>query len=93
MIYKRFEVQEVLTQLNALAHNIVIWFRGWLAPAYSCLRVFGVLRMVRGVFQVSGVAAWQSGDHLCQITLYAGTEDGVWLFTTRHFSRVAHAKH
>jgi len=66
---KRFEAQEVLAQLNALAHNIVIWSRGWLAPAYSRLRSFGILRMVRDAFQVSGVAVFQGRDRLCQIIL------------------------
>jgi hypothetical protein len=66
---KRFEAQEMLVQLNALAHNIVIWARGWLAPAYSRLRGFGVLRMVRDVFQVSGLVFFQDENHLCQIKL------------------------
>jgi hypothetical protein len=66
---KRFEAQEVLAQLNALAHNIVIWSRRWLAPAYPRLRSFGILRMVRDVFQVSGVAVFQGEDRLCQIVL------------------------
>jgi len=66
---KRFEAQEMLTQLNALAHNIVIWARDWLTPAYSRLRSFGILRMVRDVFQVSGLVVFHGEDHLCQIIL------------------------
>ena len=66
---KRFEAQEMITQLNALAHNIVIWARDWLAPAYAKLQDFGILRMVRDVFQVSGLVICQSEDHLRQIIL------------------------
>jgi len=66
---KRFEAQEMVAQLNALAHNLVIWARGWLAPAYARLQGFGILRMVRDVFQVSGLVVFQGEDHLCQIIL------------------------
>lgn len=66
---KRFEAQAMITQLNALAHNIVIWARDWLAPAYAKLQDFGILRMVRDVFQVSGLVVCQSEDHLSQIIL------------------------
>jgi hypothetical protein len=66
---KRFAAQEMLAQLNALAHNVVIWSRRWLAPAYSRLQSFGILRMVRDVFHVSGLVVFQGKDHLCEIIL------------------------
>jgi len=66
---KRFEAQEVLVQLNALAHNVVIWSRCWLAPAHPRLQRFGILRMVRDVFHVSGFVTFQCGDHPCEIVL------------------------
>ena len=30
---KRFEAQQIVMLLNVLAHNVLIWARGWLAPA------------------------------------------------------------
>ena len=29
---KRFEAQQMLVQLGALAHNVLVWAREWLAP-------------------------------------------------------------
>lgn len=39
--------------LSALAHNVVVWSRGWLNKV-SKIRQHGVLRMVRDVFHVCG---------------------------------------
>jgi hypothetical protein len=40
--------------LSALAHNVVVWSRAWLATSVSKIKQTGVLRMVRDVFTVSG---------------------------------------
>lgn len=66
---KRFEAQQVLAQLNTLAHNIVIWARGWLAPAYPKLERFGILRMVRDVFHVNGKIVFQDNAQVREIIL------------------------
>ena len=29
---KRFEAQQMVTQLNTLAHNTIVWARQWLTP-------------------------------------------------------------
>ena len=39
--------------LSALAHNVVVWSRGWLSEVSKIGRQ-GVLRMVRDVYQVCG---------------------------------------
>ena len=49
---KRFAAQEMLMLLSTLAHNVVVWARRWLALPQ--LRHYGILRMVRDVFHVSG---------------------------------------
>lgn len=51
---KRFEAQQMLTLLGALAHNVVIWARDWLAVEEPKLRAYGIKRMVRDVFHISG---------------------------------------
>lgn len=66
---KRFEAQQVLVQLNTLAHNIVIWARHWLAPAYPKLDRFGILRMVRDVFGVRGMVIFQDDTRVHEIIL------------------------
>jgi hypothetical protein len=52
---KRFEAQAVLTQLNALAHNVLVWAKGWLAAAAPCLKHYGIPRLLRDVFSIPGV--------------------------------------
>ena len=32
---KRFEAQQVLIELEALAHNVLVWARHWLTPELS----------------------------------------------------------
>src|SRR6266566_42569 len=54
---KRFEAQQMVMLLGSLAHNVVIWARQWLTQAASSptkLRHYGILRMVRDVFHISG---------------------------------------
>jgi Transposase DDE domain group 1 len=51
---KRFEAQQMVMLLGSLAHNVVVWSRFWLAASPSPLRQYGMLRMVRDVFHVSG---------------------------------------
>jgi hypothetical protein len=51
---KRFEAQQMVMLLGSLAHNVVVWSRAWLAASPSPLQQYGMLRMVRDVFHVSG---------------------------------------
>jgi len=68
---KRFEAQQMVMLLGSLAHNVVIWARRWLtqAAASSRLRHYGILRMVRDVFHVSGFLVFDALGHLIQIVL------------------------
>ncbi len=52
---KRFQAQQMLVQLGALAHNITIWAKNWLLFLAPKLKQFGVLRLVRDVFTMSGI--------------------------------------
>jgi hypothetical protein len=68
---KRFEAQQMVMLLGTLAHNVVIWARQWLteAAAPSKLRHYGILRMVRDVFHVSGFLVLDASCHIVQIVL------------------------
>lgn len=68
---KRFEAQQMVMLLGSLAHNVVIWARGWLTqtPAPSKLRRYGILRMVRDVFHVSGFLLFDALGQIVQIVL------------------------
>ncbi len=51
---KRLPAQEVLVGLSTLAHNVLVWARGWLCPLEPRLAPLGLLRLVRDVLHISG---------------------------------------
>lgn len=60
--------------LGALAHNVVIWARCWLTQIArsSKLRRYGLLRLVRDVFHISGFLVFDALGQLRQIVLNRG---------------------
>jgi hypothetical protein len=66
---KRFEAQQILMLLGSLAHNVIVWARRWLTASPSPLRHYGMLRMVRDVFHISGFLLFDPFGHLVQIVL------------------------
>jgi hypothetical protein len=52
---KRFEGQQIVGQLEVLAHNFLIWMRHWLNPHCPKVAKLGLLRLVRDALQVSGL--------------------------------------
>ena len=51
---KRFAAQQMLMLLGSLAHNVIVWARGWLSAQEPKLRRYGFKRMVRDIFHISG---------------------------------------
>ena len=51
---RRFYAPAMLVQLGHLAHNVVIWWRNRLAQSDARFTQFGILRMVRDVYGISG---------------------------------------
>jgi hypothetical protein len=51
---KRLAAAQMVTYLNALAHNVLIWSRRWLAKHAPELERLGLLRMVRDLLAISG---------------------------------------
>jgi hypothetical protein len=68
---KRFEAQQMVMLLGSLVHNVVIWARHWLTQAATPtnLRQYGLLRMVRDVFHISGFLVFDAPGQLVQIVL------------------------
>jgi hypothetical protein len=66
---KRFRAQQMVTMLSTLAHNIVIWARGWLAPQQPKLARYGIVRLVRDLFHISGRILFDAVGHIVQIVL------------------------
>jgi hypothetical protein len=52
---KSFPSQQMLTQLNALAHNLLVWSRDWLTQRCQSVAKLGLLRLVRDVLCFNGV--------------------------------------
>jgi hypothetical protein len=52
---RKFEAQQMLQCLAQLAHNVIIWSRNWLAAQEPKLSRFGILRLVRDLFQICGL--------------------------------------
>jgi hypothetical protein len=66
---KRFEAQQMVVLLGALAHNVVVWSRQWLAPHEPKVRRYGVLRMVRDVFHLSGCLIRNARGRIVEVVL------------------------
>ncbi len=66
---KRFAAQQILIQLEALAHNLLLWARHWLSPNCPKLARFGIKRLVRDVFQMDGFLMFDQAICLLQIHL------------------------
>lgn len=49
-----FPAQQMLTHLNVLAHNLLIWFQQWLAQRWPAVTQLGLLRFIRDVLHIPG---------------------------------------
>ena len=70
---KRFQAQRFLMLLGTLAHNLVIWSRRWLAAANpeaaQRLRHYGIKRIIRDLYHISGSLYFDKQGRLCAMTL------------------------
>jgi len=66
---KRFCAQQITTLMGSLAHNVIVWARGWLAEQQPKLAHYGMLRMVRDVFHIQGRIELDTHGHVVQIIL------------------------
>ncbi|MDQ6735451.1 MAG: transposase [Nitrospirota bacterium] len=64
---KRFAAQQMVMLLGSLAHNVILWARRWLAS--PALQQYGILRMVRDVFHISGFLLTDACGQVAQIVL------------------------
>jgi hypothetical protein len=64
---KRFPAQYILTLLEALAHNLLVWARRWLAPLCPKVAQFGMLRLVRDAFHMNGLIVLDQAAHVLKI--------------------------
>ena len=64
---KRFPAQFMLSLLEVLAHNLLVWARRWLAPKCPKIAQFGLLRLVRDVFRMNGIIVQDQHAHIIKI--------------------------
>jgi len=66
---KRFAAQQILTQLEVLAHNTLIWARLWLADHCPRIARFGLKRWMRDIIHLNGVVVFDKSLLLIQLIL------------------------
>lgn len=66
---KRFEAQQMLTQLNALAHNVLVWAKRWLTAETPTLKQIGFVRLMQDVFTTTGRLLFDESGRLIEIRL------------------------
>jgi hypothetical protein len=66
---KRFEAQQMLTLLGSLAHNVIVWARQWLAEREPKVRRYGLKRMVRDIFHISGFLVRNARGRIVEVVL------------------------
>ena len=54
----------MLTFLNGLAHNLLIWFRRHLAQRWAAVSKFGLFRFIRDVLQLNGWVFFDQTQHI-----------------------------
>lgn len=68
---KRFEAQQVLSQLEVLAHNVLVWAQQWLTIDKPELKHIGFVRLMRDVFTTTGKLLFNEQGGLVAIQLNA----------------------
>ena len=59
----------MLTLLEALAHNILVWARLWLAHWCPKVAKFGLLRLVRDAFHMNGLILLDPDAQVLKVVL------------------------
>lgn len=66
---RKFTAQQVVVLLASIAHNVVIWARQWLSEVSVRFTGFGIVRMVRDVFQTRGRITLTTNGKVTDIVL------------------------
>jgi hypothetical protein len=59
----------MLTQLHALAHNVLVWAQRWLRQNQPKLKPIGFVRLMRDVFTTNGQLCFDALGQLIEIRL------------------------
>jgi hypothetical protein len=76
---KRFAAQQVVVALGALAHNVLIWAKRWLHVQLPGIGRFGIKRLVRDVFGITGQVQFAADGQVTGIVLTQANRLACWL--------------
>lgn len=79
-----FAAQEMLTLLAQLAYNLIIWVRSLLALHNPNLAHYGMLRMVRDVFNIPGSLRFDQEGQIISVRLRTEHDLARWVYQTWH---------
>ena len=72
----------MVVYLGTLAHNVLVWARGWLAASAPRVRAFGIKRLlVRDVLAVHGAVEYDRQGRVSRIVLHQAHYFSHWLAT------------
>jgi hypothetical protein len=66
---KRFAARQVVVALGALAHNVLVWAKCWVRDQVPTIVRFGVKRLIRDVFGISGQVELDADGQVTRIVL------------------------
>lgn len=66
---RRLSAQKMLQGCLALAHNIVVWCRGWLAAFVPEMHRFGIQRMLRDILAFRGTVVTTKRSRVVRLTI------------------------
>ena len=70
---KRAAAQQIIQLLNTLAHNLLVWVRRWLSEVEVRIVRYGMLRLVRDLFGVTGAVETDAAGKVTRIPLNRGS--------------------
>jgi hypothetical protein len=79
---RKFAAQEMLTCLAQLAFNLMIWFRSSLCQLNPAFAKFGMLRMIKDIFQISGSIRLDNKGQITSIHLNNVHKNAIWVYKT-----------
>ena len=80
---KSFFGQLLLNLLRTLAHNILVWLKGWLAKTEPKIQPYGIKRLVRDFLTLYGLVYFDQSGHIFSLTFnsadpFARLAFGAW---------------
>ena len=70
---KRAAAQQMIVLLNSLAHNVLVWTRMWMSAVQPKIERYGILRLVRDIFGVSGFIETNERGEIRALVLNKGS--------------------